>query len=150
MLRLAIAQLKPSKGAYRHNLSRLGEVFVTLAGEPEPPDLLILPETALTGYFVEGAVRELALSADAFYADLAALHAESGAPPLDIVVGSSSCGGPGCTTPPWWRRWAAPTRGSGTSTARCFCPPMASSTRSASSSPAARSGPSTPAGAGRR
>src|SRR5687768_17132487 len=87
MLRLAIAQLKPSKGAYRHNLARLGEVFVTLAGDPEPPDLLILPETALTGYFVEGAVRELALSADAFYADLAALHAESGAPPLDIVVG---------------------------------------------------------------
>ena len=87
MLRLAIAQLKPSKGAYRHNLSRLGEVFVTLAGDSEPPDLLILPETALTGYFVEGAVRELALSAEAFYADLAALHAESGAPPLDIVVG---------------------------------------------------------------
>ena len=87
MLRLAIAQLKPSKGAYRHNLSRLGEVFVALAGDPEPPDLLILPETALTGYFVEGAVRELALSAEAFYADLAALHAESGAPPFDIVVG---------------------------------------------------------------
>jgi NAD+ synthetase len=87
MLRLAIAQLKPSKGAYRHNLARLGEVFVSLAGDPEPPDLLILPETALTGYFVEGAVRELALSADALYADLAALHAESGAPPLDIVVG---------------------------------------------------------------
>ena len=87
MLRLAIAQLKPLKGAYRHNLSRLGEVFVTLASDPEPPELLILPETALTGYFVEGAVRELALSADALYADLAALHAESGAPPLDIVVG---------------------------------------------------------------
>jgi NAD+ synthetase len=87
MLRLAIAQLKPSKGAYRHNLARLGEVFLTLAGDPEPPDLVILPETALTGYFVEGAVRELALSADAFYADLAALHAESGAPPFDIVVG---------------------------------------------------------------
>jgi len=87
MLRLAIAQLKPLKGAYRHNLSRLGEVFVTLAGDPEPPELLILPETALTGYFVEGAVRELALSADALYADLAALHAESGAPPLDIVGG---------------------------------------------------------------
>ena len=87
MLRLAIAQLKPSKGAYRHNLSRLGEVFVTLAGDPEPPDLLILPETALTGYFVEGAVRELAMSADALYADLAALHAKSGAPSFDIVVG---------------------------------------------------------------
>jgi NAD+ synthase (glutamine-hydrolysing) len=87
MLRLAIAQLKPSKGAYRHNLSRLGEVFVALAGDPEPPDLLILPETALTGYFVEGAVRELAMSAEALYADLAALHAESGAPSFDIVVG---------------------------------------------------------------
>src|ERR1041385_8544626 len=57
------------------------------AGRAEPPELLVLPETALTGYFVEGAVRELARSAEDFYSDLAAVHAESGAPPLDIMVG---------------------------------------------------------------
>jgi len=87
MLRIAIAQLKPLKGAYARNLARLGELLGTFAGDPEPPDLLILPETALTGYFVEGAVRELARSAEDLYADLARLHQTSGAPPLDIVVG---------------------------------------------------------------
>ncbi len=87
MLHLAIAQLKPRKGAYRDNLARLGEVFRRLASEPEPPDLLILPETALTGYFVEGAVRELARSAEALFADLAHEHASAGAPPMDVAVG---------------------------------------------------------------
>ena len=87
MLRIAIAQLKPLKGAYPHNLARLGDLLGTLAGDPESPDILILPETALTGYFVEGAVRELALGAETLYADLARVHRESGAAPLDIVVG---------------------------------------------------------------
>ena len=87
MLHLAIAQLKPRKGAYAENLARLGALFRELAGKPEPPELLILPETALTGYFVEGAVRELARSAEAFHADLSAVHAASGAPPMDIIVG---------------------------------------------------------------
>jgi NAD+ synthase (glutamine-hydrolysing) len=87
MLRLAIAQLKPRKGAYAENLARLGALFRELAARAEPPELLVLPETALTGYFVEGAVRELAKSAEQFHGDLAAVHAESGAPPMDIVVG---------------------------------------------------------------
>ena len=87
MLRIAIAQLKPLKGAYPQNLARLGDLLGTLAGDPEPPDILILPETALTGYFVEGAVRELARSAEDLYADLSRLHQASGAAPLDIVVG---------------------------------------------------------------
>lgn len=87
MLRIAIAQLKPFKGAYQRNLARLGELLGSFAKDPEPPDLLILPETALTGYFVEGAVRELARSAEELYADLSRLHHASGAPPLDIVVG---------------------------------------------------------------
>ncbi len=87
MLRLAIAQMKPFKGAYQRNLARLGELLGSFAKDPEPPDLLILPETALTGYFVEGAVRELARSAEELYADLSGLHQTSGAPPLDIAVG---------------------------------------------------------------
>ena len=87
MLRLAVAQLKPFKGEYQRNLARLGELLRSFAGDPEPPDLLVLPETALTGYFVEGAVRELARSAEDFYADLARLHEASGGPPLDIVIG---------------------------------------------------------------
>jgi len=79
--------MKPFKGAYQRNLARLGELLGSFAKDPEPPDLLILPETALTGYFVEGAVRELARSAEELYADLSGLHQTSGAPPLDIAVG---------------------------------------------------------------
>ena len=87
MLHLAIAQLKPLKGAYAENLARLGVLFRELAARAEPPDVLILPETALTGYFVEGAVRELARNAEDFYAEVSAVHASSGAPPMDIIVG---------------------------------------------------------------
>ena len=63
MLNLAIVQLKPRKGAYAENLARLGEVFRRLEENGEPPDLVVLPEAALTGYFVEGGVRELARTA---------------------------------------------------------------------------------------
>jgi len=87
MLRLAIAQLKPRKGAYRENLARLRALFGTLGEGPEPADLLVLPEAALTGYFVEGAVQELALTAESLFADLSAQHAASGAPPIDIAIG---------------------------------------------------------------
>jgi NAD+ synthetase len=87
MLRIALGQLKPRKGDYRGNLARLGELLARIATEPDPPDLLILPEAALTGYFVEGAVRELARSAEDLFADLQAAHAAAAAPPMDVVIG---------------------------------------------------------------
>jgi NAD+ synthase (glutamine-hydrolysing) len=87
MLRLAIAQFRPTKGRYTENLARLGALFTEVAAWPEPPELMVLPESALTGYFLEGGVRELALSSDKLFADLAALHAKSEAPPMDVVVG---------------------------------------------------------------
>jgi NAD+ synthase (glutamine-hydrolysing) len=87
MLHIAIAQLKPAKGDYLANLARLADVMGTLASDPEPADLLVLPETALTGYFVEGAVRELARSSEDLFADLVRIHDQSGARPLDIVLG---------------------------------------------------------------
>src|SRR6185436_7332481 len=87
MLRLAIAQFKPRKAAYADNLARLGELFQRLAMSPTPPDLLILPEAALTGYFLEGGVRELARTAEQLFEDISARHSAAKAPPLDIVVG---------------------------------------------------------------
>ncbi|HTL06374.1 MAG TPA: NAD+ synthase [Gemmatimonadales bacterium] len=87
MLHLALAQQKPRKGAYAENLARLGELFGRLAKAKEPPALLALPETALTGYFVEGGVRELARSAEQQFEDLARVHREAKAPPLDLVLG---------------------------------------------------------------
>jgi NAD+ synthetase len=87
VLRLAIAQMRPHKGAYDENLHRLGALFREAAAAPEPPELIVAPETALTGYFLEGGVRELALGADRFFDDLAREHRESGAPPLDVAIG---------------------------------------------------------------
>ncbi len=87
MLHLGIAQFKPRKGAYAQNLVRLGEIFRTIAESKEPLDVLVLSETALTGYFVEGGVRELARTAEELHDDLSRLHREAGAPPFDIVLG---------------------------------------------------------------
>jgi NAD+ synthase (glutamine-hydrolysing) len=87
MLRLAIAQVRPHKGAYAENLRRFGEVFRAAAAATEPPNLIVAPETALTGYFVEGAVRELAMPAERLFDDLAAEHARSGAGELDVCLG---------------------------------------------------------------
>jgi NAD+ synthetase len=87
MLRLAIAQLRPQKGAYRENLHQLGALFREIGAWSEPPELLVTPESALTGYFLEGGVRELALPAEQLYQDLSQQHAASAAPPLDIALG---------------------------------------------------------------
>ena len=87
MLRLAIAQIRPQKGAYQENLCRLGALFREVGGWPEPPELLVAPETALTGYFLEGGVRDLALTGDQLFADLSRQHQEAGTPPLDIALG---------------------------------------------------------------
>src|SRR6476620_4913022 len=89
-LNIAIAQLRPKKGDYDANIARLGEVFAQLGTLATQPDVLVLPETALTGYFLEGAVREVARSAGEVFADLQAAYLAArgpAAPPLDIVAG---------------------------------------------------------------
>jgi NAD+ synthase (glutamine-hydrolysing) len=87
MLNVAIVQFRPAKGAYRENLARLGQIFREATALDPVPDLLILPESALTGYFLEGGVAELALSAAELLADLAERHSASGAPPIDVAIG---------------------------------------------------------------
>jgi NAD+ synthase (glutamine-hydrolysing) len=87
MLRLAVAQFKPAMGEYAENVRRLGTLFAQLAELAEPPDLLILPEAAMTGYLVEGGVREVAVTAGTLFDDLVAQHQLAGAPPFDIAVG---------------------------------------------------------------
>ena len=87
MLRLAIAQMRPRKGAYDENLRRLGAIFREVSAWAEPPDLVVAPETALTGYFLEGGVRDLAVTAERLFDDLTRQHKESGAAPLDVALG---------------------------------------------------------------
>jgi len=87
MLRLAIAQFRPAKGAYRQNLERLGEIFRQFSANGAAPDVVLAAEAALTGYFLEGGVRELARSAEELFQDLSAVHRASGAPPFDMCTG---------------------------------------------------------------
>ena len=87
MLRLAVVQFRPGKGDYAENLARVGSILADLWRGPSPPDLIVLPETALTGYFVEGGVRELAVTAGTLFEDLAAQHRASGAEPCEVAVG---------------------------------------------------------------
>ncbi len=89
-MKLAVVGVKPRKGDVEKNLADLGVVFAGLATEERPYDLIVLPEAALTGYFLEGAVYELALPAGELAQRLAALwRAQLGATrhPVDIVVG---------------------------------------------------------------
>jgi NAD+ synthase (glutamine-hydrolysing) len=87
VLRLAIAQVRPQKGAYQENLCRFGALLREVGAWPEPPELLVAPETALTGYFLEGGVRDLAISADQLFDDLSRQHEEACTPPLDVALG---------------------------------------------------------------
>ncbi|HEY9442492.1 MAG TPA: NAD+ synthase [Gemmatimonadales bacterium] len=87
MLRLAIAQMRPRKGAYEENLCRLGELFRQAAAWDAPPELMLAPEAALTGYFLEGGVRELAIPAERMFEDVSRQHRDAGAPPVDLAIG---------------------------------------------------------------
>ncbi|HEU5099613.1 MAG TPA: NAD(+) synthase, partial [Roseiflexaceae bacterium] len=89
-LHIAIAQLRPRKGDYAANIARLGQVFAQLGTLAPRPDVLVLPETALTGYFLEGGVREVARSAGELFASMQTAYLAACGPaaaPLDIVAG---------------------------------------------------------------
>src|SRR2546423_6052665 len=89
VVNVAVSQFRPKKGDYAVNLSRVGELFARLGSIDPRPNVLVLPETALTGYFLEGGVRDHAVSAGTLARDLAATYVEhvSGAEPTDIVIG---------------------------------------------------------------
>ena len=87
-LRAAIVQCKPRKGRYTENLRELGEIFAQLGASDPPPDLIVLPEAAMTGYFLEGAVYELAAGAQQFADDLtAAWRRHNASRRVDIACG---------------------------------------------------------------
>ena len=55
-IKVVASQFGPTKGDYDGNLATLGDLIAQLELTERLPDLLVLPETALTGYFVEGGV----------------------------------------------------------------------------------------------
>ena len=83
-VRLVISQFQPAKGEYDANVARIGAVITQAAQLDPKPDLAVFPETATSGYFVEGGVKELAVTAGTLARDLAALYQ---GPAIDVVVG---------------------------------------------------------------
>ncbi len=82
----ALVQFKPRKGDVAANLAALQAIFAQLA--PTEVELIVLPEAALTGYFLEGAVYELALEPAAMARRLADAWRAAGATrPVDVVCG---------------------------------------------------------------
>jgi N-carbamoylputrescine amidase len=86
-MKVAILQTKPRKGDPDANLSAVGDAFAQLAADA--PDLILLPEAALTGYFLEGAVYDLAFDASDLAVRIGALWRERGAAhaTIDIALG---------------------------------------------------------------
>jgi len=89
VVNVGVAQVRPRKGDYAGNLARLGELFARLESVTPRPGLLVLPETALTGYFLEGGVRDHALTAGTLARDLDETYRASvvTAHPTDVVIG---------------------------------------------------------------
>ena len=82
---LALAQFQPRKGDYTGNLARIGELLAQAVALDPRPHLVCFPETALSGYFLEGGVRELAVTAGRLAADLHRVYGDG--PPVDVCVG---------------------------------------------------------------
>jgi N-carbamoylputrescine amidase len=86
MIRHALVQFKPHKSQLSRNLEQLSSVIAQL--ESEQIDVLTLPETALTGYFLQAGVREQALTAPQLFTLLqGAVHNAGRKEPLDICLG---------------------------------------------------------------
>ena len=89
LVHLAIAQFKPRKGDRPGNLARLRSVFAQVDRMEPRPTVLCLAESALTGYFLEGAVRDNAVTAGTFATELDAVYraAVPDPRPLDVTLG---------------------------------------------------------------
>src|SRR5436309_1911436 len=83
-IRLALSRFRPNKGEYAENVTRIGAVITQAAQLDPKPDLVVFPETATSGYSVEGGVKELAVTAGTLARDLAAAYQ---GPAIDVVVG---------------------------------------------------------------
>src|SRR3989442_6464360 len=73
-VRISLSQFRPTKGEYAQNVARIGGVITQAAQLNPKPDLVVFPETATSGYFVEGGVTELAVTAGTLARELAAAY----------------------------------------------------------------------------
>lgn len=85
-LDITIAQFRPAKGDLDQTLDACAATILRAVRRKPRPDLVVFPETALTGYFLEGGVREQAISSREL---LTALNSRAGpdAAGLDVAIG---------------------------------------------------------------
>lgn len=87
---LALVQFAPRKGDLEANFASIGDAFAALAAQRGAfPAVVVFPEAALSGYFVEGGVRDVSLRARDVVARLQRL-AKARAPKgvvFDVVLG---------------------------------------------------------------
>ena len=86
-VKLTIVQFHPRKGDYSGNLKRFEQLFDSLINVELRPDVVAFSETVLTGYFVEGGVREVATLAATFAADLNRAFRAHCTGVVDVVAG---------------------------------------------------------------
>lgn len=86
-LNLAVVQFQPNKGDRPGNLARLSELFPAVMAQTPRPDVIALAETVLTGYFLEGGVREAACTARDFATDLNGAFRARCEGTVDVVAG---------------------------------------------------------------
>jgi NAD+ synthase (glutamine-hydrolysing) len=88
-IHLVVVQFKPRKGDYSANLQRLAGIFSQIDALQPRPDVAVFSETALTGYFVEGGVRDVAMTAGTFARDLQTQYRSAVNTPrqLDVCIG---------------------------------------------------------------
>jgi len=89
LLRLGLAQFRPAKANYTANRAQVASLLAEAVAQVPRPDVLHFPETALTGYFLEGGVRDLAVTAGTLAADLQHDFARiaPGGVTMDVVIG---------------------------------------------------------------
>ncbi len=86
-MKVAVLQNKPRKGDFQANLAEVGRAFAQLAAEERPYDLVVMPEAALTGYFLEGAVYGLSQTAAEMAETIGGLWRERASTEVDITLG---------------------------------------------------------------
>src|SRR5688572_13315892 len=89
MLTIAIPQFRPRKGDLGANLDRIAQLVAQAAALQPRPQVVVFPETSLSGYFLEGGVRDAALTVEQLVAELEArcgtIMRKPGA--IDVIVG---------------------------------------------------------------
>jgi NAD+ synthetase len=88
-LQIALAQFRPSKGDPDASFAQISAWLARLKAAPGGPELVVFPETATTGYFLEGGIHEHAVSVAEMLARVGEAWERAPGPvrPLDVVIG---------------------------------------------------------------